>query len=234
TRGERAPRPVADAARTQGIPVLTPAKISAPDAVAELLDLRPDCLVVAAYGQILPSSLIDAPPHGAVNVHASLLPRWRGASPIAHALLAGDTETGVSIMRMDSGLDTGPVYATARVTIDPGATTPALTTVLADLGASTLMDVLTRLERGDIAAQPQPESGVTYAPRLGRDDGRVDWERRSATEVDRMVRALQPWPGVVAPLAGVDVRVEAGAAVSATEGAAPGSVVRHEGEPVVR
>jgi methionyl-tRNA formyltransferase len=233
SRGRPAPRPVGDAASDLGIRVLTPLRIRSSEVVAELLDLRPDCLVVAAYGQILPSSLIDAPPHGAVNVHASLLPRWRGASPIAHALLAGDTETGVSIMRMDSGLDTGPVYTTARVTIDPGATTPALTMVLADLGASTLIDVLTRLERGDITAQPQPESGVTYAPRLGRDDGRVDWERRSATEVDRMVRALQPWPGVTAPLAGVDVRVDEGAAVSSTDGAVPGSVVRHDGESVV-
>jgi methionyl-tRNA formyltransferase len=233
SRGRPAPRPVGDAASELGIRVLTPLKIRSLDVVAELLDLRPDCLVVAAYGQILPSSLIDAPPHGAVNVHASLLPRWRGASPIAHAILAGDSESGVSIMRMDSGLDTGPVYATARVTIEPDATTPSLTTVLADLGASTLIDVLTRLERGDITAQAQPESGVTYAPRLGRDDGRVEWERRSALEVDRMVRALQPWPGVVAPLAGVEVRVEEGAAVSSTDGAVPGSVVRHDGESVV-
>jgi methionyl-tRNA formyltransferase len=213
--------------------VLAPLKIRSPDIVAALLELRPDCLVVAAYGQILPSSLIDAPPHGAVNVHASLLPRWRGASPIAHAILAGDTETGVSIMRMDSGLDTGPVYATARVTIEPGATTPTLTTVLANLGAATLIDVLRGLERGTVTAQPQPESGVTHAPRLGRDDGRVEWERRTATEVDRMVRALQPWPGVVAPLAGVDVRVDEGAVVPSADGAVPGSVVRHEGESVV-
>ena len=168
-----------------------------------------------------------------MNVHASLLPRWRGASPIAHAILAGDTETGVSIMRMDSGLDTGPVYTSAHVTIEPNATTPELTAVLADLGASTLLDVLGGLERGAVTARPQPESGVTYAPRLGRDDGRVEWERRTAIEVDRMVRALQPWPGVVAPLGGVDVRVEQGAAVESTEGAVPGSVVRLEGESVV-
>ena len=114
-RGRPAPRPVADAARELGLPVLTPPKIGAPEVVAELLALEPDCLVVAAYGQILPSTLIDPPTYGAVNVHASLLPRWRGASPIAHAILAGDAETGVSIMRMEAGLDTGPVYAMARV-----------------------------------------------------------------------------------------------------------------------
>jgi methionyl-tRNA formyltransferase len=232
-RGRPAPRPVGETASELGIAVLTPVKIRSPDVVATLLDLHPDCLVVAAYGQILPSTLIDAPPHGAVNVHASLLPRWRGASPIAHAILAGDTETGVSIMQMDSGLDTGPVYATARIAVPPDATTPSLTTVLAHLGASTLIDVLSGLERGDIAAHPQPESGVTHAPRLGRDDGRVEWERRTALEVDRMVRALQPWPGVVAPLAGVAVRVEQGAIAVNPNGAIPGSVVRHEGESVV-
>jgi methionyl-tRNA formyltransferase len=233
SRGRPAPRPLAEAARELGIAVRTPLRIRSPDVVDELLDLRPDCLVVAAYGQILPATLIDAPPRGAVNVHASLLPRWRGASPIAHAILAGDQETGVTIMRMDSGLDTGPVYATARIAIEPDATTPSLTAVLARLGAETLIDVLGRLERGDIEAHPQPESGVTFAPRLDRDDGRVAWVERSAVEVDRMVRALQPWPGVVAPLEGVEVRIERGAVSDARNGAAPGMLVRREGESVV-
>ena len=232
-RGRPAPRPVGDAARALGLPVLTPLRIRTPEAVADVLALAPDCLVVAAYGQILPSTLIDAPPYGSVNVHASVLPRWRGASPVAHAILAGDAETGVSIMRMDAGLDTGPVYAIARVAIDTTSTTPALTTVLADLGAATLIDVLARLERGEIDAHPQPDDGVTLAPRLGRDDGRVDWAVRSAVEVDRMVRALQPWPGVIAPLAGVDVQLQHGAVTDATDGFAAGDVVRHDGESVV-
>jgi methionyl-tRNA formyltransferase len=232
-RGKPAPRPVAETARALGIPVRAPLKIRSPEVVDELLAMLPDCLVVAAYGQILPGTLIDAPPHGAVNVHASLLPRWRGASPIARAILAGDEETGVSIMRMDSGLDTGPVYATARFAIEPDATTPSLTARLADLGAATLIDVLGRLEHGDITAHPQPETGVTYAPRLGREDGRVDWSRCRAVEVDRMVRALQPWPGAVAALAGIEVRLEEGAVTSNAERAAPGMVARHEGESVV-
>ncbi len=178
---------------------------------ADLLGLGADCLVVAAYGQILPTALIDAPPRfGAVNVHASLLPRWRGASPIAHAILAGDTETGVSIMRMEAGLDTGPVYATSRVGISADATTPALTTTLATLGAEALIGVLADLEAGRAIAVAQPDEGVTYAPRLGRDDGRVDWHARSAIEVDRMVRALQPWPGVVAAVGGVEVQIQGG------------------------
>jgi methionyl-tRNA formyltransferase len=231
-RGRPAPRPVADAARDMGLPVLMPLKIRFPGSVAEVLALEPDCLVVAAYGQILPSTLIDAPPYGSVNVHASLLPRWRGASPIAHAILAGDPETGVSIMRMDAGLDTGPVYATARVETGAGATTPALTRMLAELGARELLAVLDRLVNGDAVAVPQPTDGVTYAPRLGREDGRVAWDSRSAVEVDRMVRALQPWPGVVAPLAGVDVQVQQGAVTDSAFGFA-GEIVRHEGESVV-
>jgi methionyl-tRNA formyltransferase len=224
---------VGDTARELGIEVLTPARIGAPEVVASLLELHPTCLVVAAYGQILPAALIDPPPHGAVNVHASLLPRWRGASPIAHAILAGDAETGVSIMRMEAGLDTGPVYATARIPIGADATTPTLTATLAELGASRLVDVLAALENGTAVATPQPEEGVTYAPRLGRADGRVDWAARRAVDVDRMVRALQPWPGVLAPLGGVEVQVQAGAPVDLTDTTAPGAVAGSEGESLV-
>jgi methionyl-tRNA formyltransferase len=233
SRGRPAPRPVGDAARELGLEVLTPARIGAPDVVRDLLALEADCLVVAAYGQILPPALIDPPPHGAVNVHASLLPRWRGASPIAHAILAGDAETGVSIMRMEAGLDTGPVYATAHVPIDATATTPALTATLAALGASELVSVLSALECGGAIATPQPDEGVTYAPRLGRADGRVDWAVKRGIDVDRMVRALQPWPGVLAPLDGVDVQIEAGAVADIAAGVAPGSVARRDGESVV-
>jgi methionyl-tRNA formyltransferase len=232
-RGRPAPRPVADAAREVGIDVLTPVRIGAPDVVAGLLALGADCLVVAAYGQILPPALIDPPTHGAVNVHASLLPRWRGASPIAHAILAGDDETGVSIMRMEAGLDTGPVYATSRVGITGDTTTPALTTTLATLGAAALIEVLADLEAGRANAVAQPDEGVTYAPRLGRDDGRVDWSARSAIDVDRMVRALQPWPGVVASVGGVDVQIQGGGVADVDSIVTPGTVVHNERESVV-
>ncbi|MFZ2032180.1 MAG: methionyl-tRNA formyltransferase [Candidatus Dormiibacterota bacterium] len=233
SRGRPAPRPVADAARDLGLDLLTPARIGAPQVVADLLALSPDCLVVAAYGQILPPALIDPPGHGAVNVHASLLPRWRGASPIAHAILAGDSETGVSIMRMEAGLDTGPVYSMARVPIDGRATTPALTATLADLGARELVPVLAAIERGTAVATPQPEEGVTHAPRLTRSDGLVDWAGRSAVEVDRMVRALQPWPGVRAPMDGADVQIQAGGVAEVDPDAAVGAIARREGESVV-
>jgi methionyl-tRNA formyltransferase len=233
SRGRPAPRPVADAAHELGLDLLTPGRIGAPEVVADLLALSPDCLVVAAYGQILPSALIDPPPHGAVNVHGSLLPRWRGASPIAHAILAGDSETGVSIMRMEAGLDTGPVYSTVRVPIHGRATTPMLTATLADLGASELVAVLAAIEGGTAVATPQPEEGVTYAPRLTRSDGVVDWSRRSAIEVDRMVRALQPWPGVRAAIDGVDVQVQAGGVADFDADDAPGTIVLRDGESVV-
>ncbi len=231
-RGKPAPRPVADAARELGLPVLMPAKIGAPDVVRGLVDLIPDSVVVAAYGQILPISLLDPLPFGAVNVHASLLPRWRGASPVAHAILAGDAETGVSIMRMEAGLDTGPVYARVRVPIGDDATTPALTATLAERGASELVSVLEGLEHGSAVATPQPEEGVTYAPRLSREDGRVDWASRGAVDIDRMVRALQPWPGVVASIDGVDVQIQSGAPVTIDPGA-PGSAAARERESVV-
>jgi methionyl-tRNA formyltransferase len=232
-RGQPAPRRVADAAHELGLPVLMPAKIGAPEVVRGLLDLIPDCVVVAAYGQILPIALLDPLPFGAVNVHASLLPRWRGAAPIARAILAGDAETGVSIMRMEAGLDTGPVYSMARVSIGADATTPALTSVLADLGALELVSVLEALEHGSATATPQPEEGMTYAPRLTREDGRLDWASRSAVEVDRMVRALIPWPGVLAPIDGVEVQIQAGGVVDIPVAAVPGTIDRREGESVV-
>ena len=233
SRGRPAPRPVANAAHDLGLEVLTPARIGAPEVVRDLLGLTPDCLVVAAYGQILPAPLIDPPPHGAVNVHASLLPRWRGASPIAHAILAGDAKTGVSIMRMDAGLDTGPVYASVDLPIASDATTPLLTEQLAELGAAELTSVLHGLEAGTAVATPQLEEGVTYAPRLSRADGRVDWAACGAVDVDRMVRALQPWPGVVATLEGVDVQIQAGAVTATAPGVMPGAVAGREGESVV-
>jgi methionyl-tRNA formyltransferase len=232
-RGQPAPRPVADAAHELDLPVLMPAKIGAPEVVRGLLDLIPDCVVVAAYGQILPITLLDPLPFGAVNVHASLLPRWRGAAPIARAILAGDAETGVSIMRMEAGLDTGPVYAMARVPIGADATTPALTRILADLGARELVSVLEALEHGSATATPQPEEGMTYAARLTREDGRVDWSARSAVEVDRMVRALMPWPGVLAPIDGVEVQIHAGGVADIPVVADPGMIDRREGDSVV-
>lgn len=236
SRGRPAPRPVADAARELGLPVLMPRRVRAPEAVAEIAALQPDALVVAAYGQILPQALLDVPRLGPVNVHASLLPRWRGASPIAHAILAGDAETGVTIMRMDAGLDTGAIYLHGVVPIAPDETTLSLTTTLAELGADLLATVLRQLEDGQAIATPQPADGVTLAPRLSREDGEVRWEECTAAEVDRRVRALLPWPGVTASLDGAPVRILEGRVDPSggqAAGSQPGSVVSLDGEGAV-
>lgn len=234
SRGAPAGRPVRDAARALGLEVRTPARIRDAAAVRDVLGLGPEVILVAAYGQILPAPLLDGPHHGAVNVHASLLPRWRGAAPVAQAILAGDAETGVSIMRMDPGLDTGPVYASARMPIRADATTPLLTAALAGLGAELLIDVLSDLARGEARAEPQPAEGVTYAPRLTRAAGALDWSTHTAEEVDRHVRALLPWPGVTLPVAGTPVRVLAGAPCeSPAPDDAPGTIVERVGEAIV-
>lgn len=226
-RGRPAPRPVGDAARELGLEVWQPERIKAPEEVSRVLALGLDALVVASYGQILPVALLDGPRFGGVNVHASVLPRWRGAAPVAAAILAGDEETGVSIMRMEAGLDTGPVYAVRTLAIGPGVTTPDLTEDLARIGANLLVEVLAGLEDGSAVAEPQDEAEATYAPRLTRADGRITWGELSAVEVDRRVRALQPWPGTVAELAGMEVRIVAGApsALAAAPAAAPGTIV---------
>ncbi len=230
SRGRPAPRPVADAAAQLGIPLLQPERIRAEPVVQEILGLGADVLVVAAYGQIVPRSLLDAHRHGGVNVHASLLPRWRGAAPIARAILAGDAVTGVCIMRMEAGLDTGPVYSRREVPIEADSSTARLTGTLAVAGAEELVAVLAALERGTAIAAPQPDEGVTYAARLTREDGLLDWAARAAEEVDRMVRALDPWPGVAGRLAGVEVRILAGGPILGEGGGSPGQVVRTVGE----
>lgn len=230
-RGRPAPRPVGELARERGLPLLQPARIREPAATAAVLALGLDALVVAAYGQILPAALLDGPRLGGVNVHASVLPRWRGASPVAAAILAGDVQTGVSIMRMDPGLDTGPVYAMRATPIGAAETTPALTARLASLGAELLVEVLAALDRGTAVAEPQDGVRATLAPRLRREDGRVDWSAIGAAEVDRRVRALDPWPGVTAPLGGGVVRLLAGEPLSdGGDAGPPGAVLRTAGE----
>jgi methionyl-tRNA formyltransferase len=233
SRGRPAPRPVGDAAELLGLPVLRPHRIRADESVAEILALRPDALVVAAYGQIIPVALLDGPRFGGVNVHGSLLPRWRGAAPVAAAILAGDERTGVSIMRMDAGVDTGPVYATREVHIAPTDTTPLLAERLAAHGAGLLLEVLTGLDAGTVAALPQDDTAATHAPRLRREDGAVEWAATAADAVDARVRALEPWPGVTAPLGGQRVRLLAGRAVAEAAGdAEPGEVIAAVGEEV--
>ena len=190
------PPPVKVAADALGLQVLQPARIRAPEVVERLRELAPDLMVVVAYGQIIPAEVLAIPQHGAVNVHASLLPRHRGAAPIAHAILSGDAETGVTIMRMDEQLDHGPVLAVRTTAIREGEDAAALTARLAIMGADLLVETVGRLDQ--INAVEQEHAGATIAPRLRREDGELEWSM-DALEIDRRVRALQPWPGATLP-----------------------------------
>ncbi|HEY0838256.1 MAG TPA: methionyl-tRNA formyltransferase [Azospirillum sp.] len=186
--------PVHRFADERGIPVRTPKSLRNAEAQAEFAALNADAAVVAAYGLILPQAVLDAPRLGCLNVHGSLLPRWRGAAPIQRALLAGDAETGITIMQMDAGLDTGGMLLKGAVPIGPDTTASTLHDDLAALGARLIVEALAGLAEGRLTATPQPDDGVTYAAKLTREDGRLDWTREAAF-VERQVRALTPWPG---------------------------------------
>jgi methionyl-tRNA formyltransferase len=198
------PPPVKTAAQELGLAVFQPERIRAPDAIQRLAEAEPELVVVVAYGQIIPAAILRLPPRGVVNVHASLLPRWRGAAPIAHAILAGDSETGVTIMQMDEQLDHGPVLAAGKTAIGDREDAAALSARLADMGADLLVDTLARLD--DLQPREQHHASATLAPKLAREDGALGWQL-DAGEIDRRVRAFQPWPGVTLPFQGDRVKV---------------------------
>lgn len=220
--------PVAQLADAAEVPVLQPVRLrrgpEAEAAKAALAALRPDVLVVAAYGLILPADVLAIAPHGALNVHASLLPRWRGAAPVQAAILAGDAETGVSIMLLDEGLDTGPVLAREATPIGEAETAGQLSARLAELGGGLLEETLPRWVAGELRAEPQDEAAATHAPKLAKADGALDpaWP---ADELARRVRGLDPWPGAFLRLPdGRRLKVLAAAAETAVEPAPPGTL----------
>jgi methionyl-tRNA formyltransferase len=220
-RGMRlAPSPVALCADRHGVPVSKPESLRSPEARAQLEALAPDVMVVAAYGQILPQAVLDVPRHGCINIHASLLPRWRGAAPVHRAILVGDQETGVSIMRMDAGLDTGPVLLERRIPIAPDDTTGTLTDKLARLGAEALVDALGRLDA--LPARPQDSARATYASKVSKGEAAVDWSR-PAEDIARQVRAFNPAPGAQATVRGVRLKIWEAKAVA--ESLSPGETV---------
>ncbi|MBV9248983.1 MAG: methionyl-tRNA formyltransferase [Acetobacteraceae bacterium] len=195
--------PVQVAAEALGVPVRTPARLrSDVEAQRAFAALDLDVAVVAAYGLILPQTMLDAPQRGCLNIHASLLPRWRGAAPIHAAVLAGDRETGITIMQMDAGLDTGPMLLREAVPIGPADTTGRLHDMLAELGARLIVRALAEWP----PAVPQPAEGVTYAPKLERENGRLDWTHDAAA-LERQVRAFDPWPGTFTLLGGSVLKV---------------------------
>ncbi|MFT8782316.1 methionyl-tRNA formyltransferase [Acetobacter syzygii] len=232
--------PVQQAAQELGLPVRHPLSLrNNPDEWAAFAALKADAAIVAAYGLILPQIMLDAPRLGCLNIHASLLPRWRGASPIQSAILAGDTESGVTIMQMEAGLDTGPMLLREAVSITEQTTATTLHDALSALGGSMVLRVLQdfpptnptpaetrdRLAAHRPARQIQPEQGVTYASRLMREDGRIDWTQ-SATAIDRQIRALTPWPGTFTTLAdGIVIKVGGGVPASASHAAPAGTII---------
>jgi methionyl-tRNA formyltransferase len=200
------PSPVAGEAGALGITVATPESFHDAAVLAEFASLDIDAAVVVAYGQILPQAALDAPRLGCLNLHASLLPRWRGAAPIQRTIMAGDPETGVCVMQMEVGLDTGPVLACEHTPIGPEDTAATLHDRLAKLGAPLMVETLAALEAGEASPTPQPEAGATYAAKIGKPEARIDWNR-SATELDAHIRGLSPFPGAWCEVAGERVKL---------------------------
>ena len=205
------PSPVKQLARQHQIEVAQPATLKSPEGRAALLRWNPDVLVVVAYGLLLPGEALSIPRYGCLNIHASLLPRWRGAAPIHRALLAGDAETGVCIMQLDAGLDTGPIWATRKLTIKPHDTTGTLHDALAQIGATELLAVLLKLAGGK--ALPQAANGACYAPRVAKSEALLDWSH-SSDAIERRVRAFNPWPIAETRVAGQQLRIHQAALAS--------------------
>ena len=208
-----------------GVPVLQPERLRRSDSVAALRAYAPDLIVVAAFAQILSREVLDVPRHGCLNVHASLLPRWRGAAPISAAILAGDTTTGVTIMRMDPGLDTGPILTQRAEPIRPDDTTATLSERLADLGAALLVEMLGPWLEGRLAARAQDDAQATLTRPLRREDGLIDWAATPADTVERMIRAYTPWPGAYTTYAGRTLKLWQAEAIDVATGLAPGHVL---------
>ena len=201
--------PVKRLAAASDIPIFQPKRLRQPESIARLAEWEADLFVVAAFGQILPPAALDLPTYGAVNVHASLLPRWRGAAPIQAAIRAGDAETGITIMLMDAGLDTGPMLAKRAIPIAAGETGQSLHDKLARIGAELLIETLPKYLSGMIQPQAQDESQASYAPRIKKEEGEIDWSQ-SAIAIERLVRAFNPWPSAFTDWQGRQLKIHAG------------------------
>ncbi|HOM82773.1 MAG TPA: methionyl-tRNA formyltransferase [Armatimonadota bacterium] len=224
-RGRQAnPTPVAATARELGLPLLQPAKVNDPEVVEQVQELAPDAIVVAAFGQILRKPLLQIPAIGCVNIHASLLPQYRGGSPVQHALLAGERVTGITIMLMDEGMDTGPILMQREVLISPEDTAGTLLDRLARVGADLLLEALPALAAGRLEPTPQDASRATYAPNLSREDARIDWSS-SAEKIRNQVRAFSPKPGAWAEFRGKEVKIWRARVDSDATDASPGQIV---------
>jgi methionyl-tRNA formyltransferase len=229
-KGKITPPPVKVAAEEAGIPVFQPEKIRKPEAIEQLKQWEADVYVVAAFGQILPQEVLDIPPFGSINIHASLLPRWRGAAPIQAAIRAGDVTTGVTIMKMDAGLDTGPMLSLAQIIVERDETGQTLHDKLAELGPDLLINTLPVYLSGGIEPRPQSENGVTIAPRIEKEEGRINWGER-ALRIDRLVRAFTPWPGTFTTWNGKQLKIHSGTAEPGKS--EPGVVIEVNGQVAI-
>lgn len=226
--------PVHEAAESFGIPVFTPGSLKSEEEQAKFAELQADVAVVVAYGLLLPQAILDAPEFGCLNLHASLLPRWRGAAPINRAIMAGDEETAVQVMRMEAGLDTGPVCMSETVAIGGNMTAGELHNRLCGLGGDLMVRALAALSRGALGEQPQSAEGVSYASKLSKQETRIDWSRPAA-EVHNHIRGLSPFPGAWCEmtLGGKKERVKILRSGLSEEAGAPGTVVNTDDVPVI-
>jgi methionyl-tRNA formyltransferase len=232
-RGKQlAQSPVKVAAKRLGIPVHQPERIRRPGSIETLQNLGAEVMVVVGYGQIIPQSIIDLPAHGILNVHASLLPKYRGAAPIQWSIANGETETGVTIMRIDAGLDTGNILLKARTAIRPEETAPELSARLAPLGADLLMQAIAAIEDGSARYEKQNDAEATYAPMLKKEDGMIDWSQPAQTIYNRF-RGFQPWPGAYTTFRGQQLTITEAALPGNAPQITPGAFVAHDGTLLV-
>jgi methionyl-tRNA formyltransferase len=234
-RGRALQKPaVKQMAEEANIPVFQPRTFRREESIKQLKKWQPHVIVVAAFGQILPEQVLELPLVGSVNVHGSLLPRWRGASPIQYAILAGDSESGVSLMKMDPGLDTGPVYVQERLELGPRETASELHDKLAVLGGRLLADHLEAIIEGKLKPQPQDEALATYAPQLKKDAGLIDWNK-SSLEIDRQIRAMTPWPGAYTSWQGKNLKMLSARPFIEAKlpGGVPGQIVQVQGSIII-
>ena len=221
------PSPVKQVALDQEIPVFQPETLKTAEAQKQLADLKPDVMIVAAYGLILPKSVLDIPTHGCLNIHASLLPRWRGAAPIQRAIAAGDAETGITIMQMDEGLDTGAMLLKSLTAIDMSDTGGSLHDRLAELGGKAIIEALELLKKGELTGEPQNDDLACYASKLSKTEGHIDWAT-DATAIERLIRAFNPWPGTYTDLGDQRIRIHEARALVTDSDAFPGTVVHRD------
>ena len=218
------PSPVKQVALDTGIPVYQPVSLKPEEAQQELASLQPDVMIVAAYGLILPKAVLNIPTHGCLNIHASLLPRWRGAAPIQRAIAAGDAETGITIMQMDEGLDTGDMLLKLDTPISADDTGGSLHDRLAEMGGKAIVQAMERLAKGALTGEVQNEAEANYAHKLSKEEGHIDWSR-SAQEIERLIRAFNPWPGTFTDLGEQRIRIHQASALKQGSDKGPGTVI---------